>query len=153
MPLFQNEPDEPEGPSLFQNEGDEVALFCFQDEPDEPVVALPVQPPSLPSGQAQLFQDELDGPVSESDSDSSGHLADYEDEPKTSTQKVNLNFAALTKFLDSQLCRAGQKEHAEPVKKKRKYNNAKRAAKAAAAKQLPENEPATTRLARNSLDS
>ena len=36
MGLFQEEPDEPDGPALFQAESDRVDWFPLQDEGDEP---------------------------------------------------------------------------------------------------------------------
>ena len=103
MGLFQEEPDEPDGPALFQAENDRVDWFPLQDEGDEPDDRFLPSQPSQPSSTPQPFQDEDD--EADCDSDSSGCLADGEvDVNKDKYQElVQLNFATLTKFLESQL--------------------------------------------------
>lgn len=148
--LFQDEADEEDAPSLFQQERDDGGgFFPLQDEPDEP----DEPPTAIPAPAAAfLFQDEVD----DADSDSSSCLGDdeHEGEKSSNTQLVQLSFATLTRFMESQLCNASGKSTPAPVVKKRHYNNERRAAKAEASKRLrsmasstthriPRNDPAT----------
>ena len=151
MALFQEEPDEPDGPALFQRESDRVAGFPLQDEDDEPDDRFLSSHPSQPSSTLQPFQDEEDEP--DCDSDSSGCLADGEvDVNKEKYQElVQLNFATLTKFLESQI--SATDSTGQPVKKRR-YNNKNRVAKAAASKLLKESQRSQTkRIPRNNTDT
>ena len=141
--LFQDEPDEDEGPSLFQPESEHgEGLFPLQDEPDEQErsnAAVNLHP--------QLFQDEEDE-GSDAASDSSGRLGDCDTDANHGSRQelVQLSFTTLTKFLETQLCNMSAKAASEPTVKKRRYNNQRRAAKAAAKqitapKRVPRNDP------------
>ena len=145
--LFQDEPDEDEGPSLFQRESElGEGMFPLQDEPDEtePCNAAAVGIHHVPP---QLFQDEVDE-ASDAASDSSGFFGDCETDAHHGSRQelVQLSFATLTKFLETQLCNVSAKKD-EPMVKKRRYNNQVRAAKAAAnkhistPKRVPRNDP------------
>lgn len=150
MALFQDEPDEPDGPSPFQAETDRMVGFPLQDEGDEPEVCILPEPPSSSTTTLMLFQDE--GDEEGCDSDSSGVLADNElDANKDKYQElVQLNFATLTKFLESQLGNTSAKVSTSQVAKKRRYNNSGRSAKAAAAAKLKESQQsANRRIPRN----
>ena len=154
MALFQEEPDEPDGPALFQRESDRVAGFPLQDEDDEPDDRFLSSHPSQPSSTLQPFQDEEDEP--DCDSDSSGCLADGEvDVNKEKYQElVQLNFATLTKFLESQLSQISATASTGQPVKKRRYNNKNRVAKAAASKLLKESQRSQTkRIPRNHTDT
>ena len=149
--MFQDEPDESDGPSLFQNEGEERHSHPLQDEPDEPDSA-PLAPQAV--GGRHLFGDESD--EDDSGSEFLGYEADKEDGDRTSYQQVQLNFETMTKFLESQLHKvAGSSTQTSgKIVKKRRYNNENRAAKAAAAKSMRESAcPTSTRTPRNSRDS
>ena len=157
MGLFQDEPDEPDVPALFQAESDRTDWFPLQDEGDEPDHChsfLPSQP-SWPLSTPQPFQDEDD--EADCDSDSSGCLADGElDVNKEKYQElVQLNFATLTKFLESQLSQISATSSTGGPVKKRRYNNRGRAAKAAATRQLKESQHGlqTKRIPRNNIDT
>lgn len=100
--LFQDEPDEDEGPSLFQPESERgEGMFPLQDEPDEKehcnaaAVGIHHVPP-------QLFQDEADE-ASDAASDSSGCLGDCDTDAHHGSRQelVQLSFATLTKFLET----------------------------------------------------
>lgn len=145
--LFQDEPDEDEGPSLFQRESElGEGMFPLQDEPDEtePCNAAAVGIHHVPP---QLFQDEVDE-ASDAASDSSGFFGDCETDAHHGSRQelVQLSFATLTKFLETQLCNVSAKKN-EPMVKKRRHNNQVRAAKAAAnkhistPKRVPRNDP------------
>ena len=154
MGLFQEEPDEPDGPALFQAESDRVDWFPLQDEGDEPDDRFLPSQPSQPSSTPQPFQDEDD--EADCDSDSSGCLADGEvDVNKDKYQElVQLNFATLTKFLESQLSQISATASTGQPVKKRRYNNRGRAAKAAASKQPKESQGSKTkRIPRNNTDT
>ena len=115
---------------------------------------LPSQP-SRPLSTPQPFQDEDD--EADCDSDSSGCLADGElDVNKEKYQElVQLNFATLTKFLESQLSQISATSSTGGPVKKRRYNNRGRAAKAAATRQLKESQHGlqTKRIPRNNIDT
>ena len=101
---------------------------------------------------AQLFQDENDEDESSCESDDdSGYSADCDDAPPPSKPTVDLAFATVSKFLASQLAQSrGQAStpSAQPLRKKRIYNNSNRAAKAQQRKAvLP---PAAPKEKRNS---
>ena len=135
MGLFENEPDEPDGPALFQTESDRPDFFPLQDEADEPDPDFS----ELPKVPHQLFQDEAD--ESDRSSDSSGCLADCEGVGEEYHELVQLNFATLTKFLESQLCQlpGAASESVPQAAKRRRYNNTNRASKAQEAKKHREN--------------
>ena len=163
MPPFQDEPDEAPSPTIFQNEADEEINFMFQDEPDEDVQPVhPAREPASHAEQPQLFGDELSEQTendggSNSESNSSAYLADGEADCDPGQQdlvrQVQLNFSTLTTFLSTQL-NFKTESVSEPAKKKRRYNNANRAAKAAAASTQKEREqPRARRIARNDPDA
>lgn len=109
--LFQDEPDEDEGPSLFQRESElGEGMFPLQDEPDEtePCNAAAVGIHHVPP---QLFQDEVDE-ASDAASDSSGFFGDCETDAHHGSRQelVQLSFATLTKFLETQLCNVSAKK-------------------------------------------
>lgn len=168
--LFQNEPDEASPASLFQSEHDEQAVL-FMDEPEETIrtnTRQQLPPTNFPylhdephepgdesdegNDCAQLFQDENDEDESSCESDDdSGYSADCDDAPPPSKPTVDLAFATVSKFLASQLAQSrGQAStpSAQPLRKKRIYNNSNRAAKAQQRKAvLP---PAAPKEKRNS---
>lgn len=154
MALFQDEPDEPDGPLPFQAETDRTAGFPLQDEGDEPDVCIPPPAPSSSTTTPMLFQEE--GEEVDCDSDSSGFLADNElaENKDKYHELVQLNFATLTKFLESQLGKAAANVSTSQVVKKRRYNNSGRLAKAASAKQVRESQlSANRRIPRNDPDT
>lgn len=130
MALFQDELDEP---NPFQDEPDETdEAELFRVEEDEPELAparsdpVPVRPGPMCFGDEP--DEESDNFASGSDSD---YLADVEDAGGVK-QLVDLSFSTLQKFLASELCKNRTSSMAPPPKKKRCYNNANRAARAAA---------------------
>ena len=140
--LHHTEPDEENRPQqhLFQveeNEPDEGPQFCVRPEgPEEP------DEPSL----------------GESSNDSASDVSAYEgdvDETVSAHQPIfEMGFQVMNQFLASQLGKVSPsaKVSVDQPKKKRCYNNSRRAAKAAAAKAL---KPTSTRvrLARNNPET
>ncbi len=133
--LHQTEPDEEDRPQqcLFQieeNEPDEGPQFCARpEEPDEPSL-----------GEA---------------SDDSAYQGDVDETVSAHHQPIfDMGFQVMSQFLASQLGTISQnaKVSVDQPKKKRCYNNSRRAAKAAAAKGL---KPTSTRdrLARNNPET
>lgn len=153
--LFQDEPDETEGPALFQNEPDELQPHPLQDEPDEPdePKQRPIPARDVQGGHAVLFQEE---PDEDSASDTSGFEADGENEDDAGShqQTVQLNFDIMTKFLESKLCRIGESasQTSGQILKKRRYNNENRANKAAKARAMRE-QVANKRIPRDDPDT
>ena len=165
--LFQNEPDEPDSPTLFGDEPGETDRFLFQDEPPEPDGSLrrsnrsqsvslnllreePDECSCGPQVDQFLFGDEPDEDDSESVSGDSAYDADGEVEPDKQAL-VQLNFSVLNNFLSKNLFKSDASTTAEPVKKKRRYNNLNRSAAAAAKRSLKGTEK--RRTARNDPDT
>ena len=169
MGIFQDEPDEDSSPTAFQTEKEEAGVCLFQDEVEDrhPRAAassgVPRQSRDLRvlgeeaderrGLETNLFGDE--GDEEESDSSNSAYLADCEndcskDQQQLVMQQVQLNFSTLNKFLATQL--GFQQSPAEPPKKKRCYNNTRRAAIAEAKKQQKLN-AGRKHQPRNSYDS
>lgn len=169
--LFQDEPDEDSGPELFQDEKDEGENFLFQDEPpergdqggpspsnpsiqskDHGLSVLRDEPEESPL-QPALFGTEGDEVKSDSGSDGSAYFGDCEKEKSDNHAIVQLNFATITKFLSSQLSKAGTElPDKEPVRKKRRYNNQNRA-RLAETKRNAKLAASRERVPRNSPDS
>ena len=173
MALFQDEADEDSSPNLFQTEGEDKGYFPFQDEADEDNLQQPIA--SAPSKQSraskvlrnepdevmqqhraqpQLFGEEVDEDCN-SGSDSSAYLADCEDDCSKETrqlvQQVELNFSTLNMFLSTQLG-FHKTDSTDPPRKKRAYDNSKRAARAVETKRQKKDLSKRTVLPRNSTD-
>ena len=149
--LFLAEPDEPDDDgTIFGDEADEEDRqpTLWQNEVEE----ANCQPPLLGIEKDEVEQTFLD---LESDSSDSAYEADVESDLVSSRKALfDMSFTTLNRFMAGQLCKAaGDSAGANrPAKKRRCYNNAKRAAKAAAgraqnkgstAKRVPRNDPDT----------
>lgn len=145
MPPFQDESDDC---ILFGSEPDEIDSDSptrpFQVEPDEPVVAgasgafrqVGLQTEDAAFSASSCFGVEEDERF-RSDSELSGGIADDETDQQVVTQRglVALSFSTLSQFMSTQLARPSEK-FGEVPKKKRKYDNSKRAAAATASKEV-----------------
>ncbi len=150
--LFHAEPDEPsDGGAFFGDEPDEEDRqpTLWQDETEEA------------DGQSACLlgieKDEVEQTFSDSPDDSSDYAyeADVESDLVSSRRSLfDMSFTTLNRFMAGQLCKAAGDSASSnmPAKKRRCYNNAKRAAKAAAgraqkqgstAKRVPRNDPDT----------
>lgn len=167
--LFQDEPDEDSGPDLFQDEKDEDGVFLFQDESaerdghgssshsklvkDHGLNVLRDEPDEQPEFQPTLFGTEDDEVESDSGSDGSAYFGDCEKEKPDAHAIVQLNFSTITKFLSSQLSKAGTEPlNKESAKKKRRYNNQNRE-RAAETRRNAKPPASRQRVPRNSPDS
>ena len=154
MALFQDERDESsssdtkrEPLALFQDEPDEGNVAPFHDEPDEDdsqivfmheqdertqPIGRPHPAQSSPARRCALFGNESD--EDSTGSNSSAYMADGENEHDDHQKAlVEMSLETLSKFLSSQLGKAASCHAApEQPKKKRCYDNSKRAANAAA---------------------
>lgn len=153
MSIFQDEPDEDSSPNVFQKEKDEIGTFLFQDEGEESAPApsantsmgprqtkdlrvLHDEPDETLEPNMGLFADEQDEVGS--DSTESAYLADCEDDcsehqQQLVVQQLNLSFSTLNQFLSTQLGFHQARSQEQP-RKKRCYNNQRRAAQAAESK-------------------
>lgn len=173
MALFQDEPDEDSSPNAFQTEGEDKAFFPFQDEADEEdlrrrIASAPSKQPRASrvlgnepdevmqqhQAQPQLFGEEVDEDCI-SGSDDSAYFADCEDdcsnEARQLVQQVQLNFSTLNMFLSTQLG-FPKTDSTDPPRKKRAYDNSKRAARAKETKRQKTDLSKRTVLARNNPD-
>lgn len=139
--LFQDEPDEASPASPFGREHAEQSVL-FMDEADEDVNSIQrrTERKSLSTGpvlhepnerESQLFGDE---PNESDDDDTDSDLEKVPDGDINQGSKslVELSFSTISQFLSTQLARASASGTAssQPARKKRCYDNSKRAAAA-----------------------
>lgn len=151
--LFHAEPDEPDDVgTIFGDEADEEDRqpTLWQNEVEEE----DCQPRLLGVEKDEVEQTFLD---LESDSMDSAYEADVDSDLVSSRKALfDMSFTTLNRFMAGQLCKAAGDSASSnrPPKKRRCYNNAKRAAKAAAGRaqtqgstakrvQVPRNDPDT----------
>lgn len=146
--LFQNEPDENESCFTWVEPDEEERLFQpeHEEEPSQPVFVLPDEPDECDEDN-EVASNERDEAGSSNESAYDGDVDDVGPDSASQRALCEMSFKTLNSFLNTQLCKPISERSTQQPKKKRCYDNSKRAMQAAS-KRASKPQP-NTRLARN----